>query len=92
MGSPCSTPLLFQTQSNTHTLLHKQVPVPQSFSEAGLTDEAEDVSDGGDEDHQQVVEGQDAGGDQHVADPTEFSAAEQQRGDGGADLDSNIKY
>lgn len=74
-----------------HTLLHNQVPALQSFSESGLTDEAKDVSDGGDEDHQHVVEDQYAGGDQHVADPAELSTAEQQRGDGGADLDSNRK-
>lgn len=54
--------------------------------EPGLTDEAEDVSDGGDEDDQHVVEGQDGGGDQHVASPAELSTAEQQSGDGGADL------
>ncbi len=52
----------------------------------GLTDEAEDVSDGGDEDDQHVVEGQDGGGNQHVASPAELSTAEQQCGDGGADL------
>jgi len=51
-----------------------------------LTDEAEDVPDGGDEDDQDVVEGQDGGGDQQVANPAELSPAEQQRGDGGADL------
>lgn len=51
-----------------------------------LTDEAEDVPDGRDEDDQHVVEGQDGGGDQHVASPAELSAAEQQRRDGGADL------
>lgn len=54
--------------------------------EAGLTDEAEDVPDGGDEDDQHVVEGQDAGGNQHVASPAEVSIAEQQCVDGGADL------
>lgn len=57
-----------------------------TYSEAGLTDEAEDVSDGGDEDDQHVVEGQDGGGNQHVASPAEVSTAEQQCGDGGADL------
>lgn len=51
-----------------------------------LTDEAKDVSDGRDEDDQHVVEGQDGGGDQHVAGPAELAAAEQQRRDGGADL------
>lgn len=51
-----------------------------------LTDEAEDVPDGGDEDDQHVVEGQDGGGDQHVAGPAEVPSAEQQRGDGGANL------
>lgn len=41
-----------------------------------LTNEAEDVPDGGDKDDQQVVEGQDAGSDQHVANPAELSPAE----------------
>lgn len=54
--------------------------------QARLTDEAEDVSDGGDEDDQHVVEGQDGGGDQHVAHPAELSSTEQQGCDGGADL------
>lgn len=53
---------------------------------AKLTDEAEDVPDGGDEDDQHVVEGQDGGGDQHVAGPAELAAAEQQRRDGGTNL------
>lgn len=57
-----------------------------SYSALGLTDEAEDVPDGGDEDDQHVVEGQDCSGDQHVASPAELAPAEQQRGDGGADL------
>lgn len=51
-----------------------------------LTDEAEDVPDSGDEDDQHVVESQDGGGDQHVASPAEVPSAEQQRGDGGANL------
>lgn len=51
-----------------------------------LTDKAEDVSDGRDEDDQHVVEGQDGGSDQHVSGPAELAAAEQQRCDGGADL------
>lgn len=62
------------------------------YWEAGLTDEAEDVSDGGDEDDQHVVEGQDGGGNQHVASPAELSTAEQQRCDGGADLGENTEY
>lgn len=58
-----------------------------------LTDEAENVPDGWDEDDQQVVEGQDGGSDQDVASPAEVSLAEQQRVDGGADLgrDTNIQ-
>lgn len=51
-----------------------------------LTDEAEDIPDGGDEDDQHVVEGQDGGGDQHVTGPAEVPSTEQQGGDGGADL------
>lgn len=51
-----------------------------------LTDEAEDVPDGGNEDNQHVVEGQDGSSYQHVASPAEVAAAEEQRGDGGADL------
>lgn len=51
-----------------------------------LTDEAENVPDGGDEDDQHVVEPQDGGSDQHVASPAEVPSTEQQRGDGGANL------
>lgn len=53
---------------------------------SGLTDEAKDVSDGGYEDDQHVVEDEDEHGDQEVPGPAEFPAAEEQRGDGGADL------
>ena len=56
------------------------------ISSLSLTDEAENVPDGGDEDDQHVVEGQDGGGDQHVASPAKVASAEQQRGDGGANL------
>lgn len=51
-----------------------------------LTDEAEDVPDGRNEDNQHVVEGQDGSSYQQVASPAEVTAAEEQRGDGGADL------
>lgn len=61
------------------------------YSEAGLTDEAKDVSDGGHEDDQHVVECQDGSGNQHVASPAELSLAEQQCGDGGADLGNKHK-
>lgn len=47
------------------------------YSEADLTDEAKDVSDGGDEDDQHVVKGQDGSGNQQVACPAELSAAKQ---------------
>ncbi len=56
-------------------------------AEAGLTDEAEDVSNGGHEDDQHVVEGQDGGSNHHVASPAELSMAEQQCGNGRADLE-----
>lgn len=46
------------------------------YSKPELTDEAEDVSDGRNEDHQHVVEGQNCSGDQHVASPAELSTAE----------------
>lgn len=42
-----------------------------------LTDEAKDVSDGGDEDDQHVVEGQNGSSDHHMANPAELSTAEQ---------------
>ncbi len=45
------------------------------------TDEAKDVSDGGDEDHQEVVEGQYDSGDEEVSDPAELFSSETQRGD-----------
>lgn len=41
-----------------------------------LTDEAEDVSDGWDEDDQHVVESQDGSSNQQVASPAELSATE----------------
>lgn len=56
------------------------------YLEAELTNEAEDVSNGGHEDNQHVVEGQDCCSNQHVAGPAELSAAKQQCGDGGSDL------
>lgn len=51
-----------------------------------LTDEAKDVSDGGDEDHQEVVEGQYGSGDKEVSDPAELFSSETQRGDWRTDL------
>lgn len=48
-----------------------------SHSVSGLTDEAKDVPDGGDTDDQDVVKGQDEGGNQQVASPAELSPAEQ---------------
>lgn len=58
-----------------------------SFSDTrSLTDKAKDVSDGGDEDNQHVVEGKDGCSNQQVASPAELSTTEQQRGDGGTDL------
>lgn len=52
-----------------------------------LTDEPEDVSDGGNKDDQHVVKGQDGSSNQHVASPAELSTTEQQCGDGRANLE-----
>lgn len=51
-----------------------------------LTDESKDVSDGGHEDHQQIVKGQYRSCDEDVSDPAELFACETQRGDGGPNL------
>lgn len=51
-----------------------------------LTNKAKDVSDGWDEDDQQVIEDQDDHRDQQVPRPAELPTTEQQGGDGGADL------
>ncbi len=55
-----------------------------------LTDEAKDVSDGGDEDHQEVVEGQYDSGDEEVSDPAELFSSETQRDDWRTDLKTQI--
>lgn len=55
-----------------------------------LTDEAKDVSDGGDEDHQEVVEGQYDSGDEEVSDPAELFSRETQRDDWRTDLKTQI--
>lgn len=78
--------LLHTQDTTTHATVTQTISCVSKYWEAGLTDEAEDVSDGGDEDDKHVVEGQDGGGNQHVASPAELSTAEQQRCDGGADL------
>ncbi len=65
---------------------HCNISCVTEHAEAGLTDEAEDVSNGGHEDDQHVVEGQDGGSNHHVASPAELSMAEQQCGNGRADL------
>lgn len=44
-------------------------------------DEAKDVSDGGHEDHQEIIEDQDPRRDEQMSDPAELSAAEQESGD-----------
>lgn len=49
--------------------------------EKALTDEAEDVSDGGHEDHQEVVEDQYSSSDEEVSYPAELFPCETQRGD-----------
>lgn len=51
-----------------------------------LTNEAKDVSDGGDKDDQGVGAGQQDHGDDGVADPAELLRGAQELVDGGADL------
>lgn len=51
-----------------------------------LTDESKDVSDGGHEDHQQIVKGQYRSCNEDVSDPAEVFSCETQRDDGWPNL------
>lgn len=74
--------LWIYTQSISRSITEQRFKTSQT----SLTYKAENISDCWDADDENVVESQDAGGDEDVPDPAELSPGKQQRGDRRANL------